>query len=536
MQRTSAGRAIAPELDAHEIEDLLFAPLGGAAFRLYLEEGDDAFVCVHRTDSALDEPWEIALTTPRLWMKAIDRLLPLADVSESLGLTPPEVSSEIHRVAGGGLLLHRTGGTPKRIDLDDLAPRLRGALAVARSRRKLRRLDTFRSAVDAALPYGFLGIDGLGRVQFLGGKAESILGVSEAEAIGRDCVSVFRPVGLEKHPLLEGLRRAPRSLELYLAQPKGGEIPVSLQLWRARPGDESRAGGVGKSARASDDSEAHALRLVAFFTDLSEERSLGEAERQKDRLAVLGELSAGIAHEIRNPLTGIANCAQVLRESLDPDHSGQRFLTIVSDEVARLNRIVEGLLGYARPNRPELREGDIEATIRRALELSHSELDAAGIRSELRVRSRIPAIYFDAHQIEQVLLNLIQNARDAMPGGGELRIETGLVKRLPHRRRGAGRRASDRVRLVEDPPRARFVQIKLTDTGSGISDEILARIWNPFFTTRPRGTGLGLPLSQSIVREHGGFLTLRSVVSKGTTALLDLPVERRQGERRRNAD
>jgi signal transduction histidine kinase len=371
-------------------------------------------------------------------------------------------------------------------------------------------------------------------VQFLGGKAESILGVSEADAIGRDCVSVFRPVGLEKHPLLEGLRRAPRPLELYLAQPKGGEIPVSLQLWRARP-DESRV-AAGKSARASADSEAHAVRLVAFFTDLSEERSLGEAERQKDRLAVLGELSAGIAHEIRNPLTGIANCAQVLRESLDPDHSGQRFLTIISDEVARLNRIVEGLLGYARPNRPELREGDIEATVRRAVELTHAELDAAGIRSELRVRSRIPSIYFDAHQIEQVLLNLIQNARDAMPGGGELRIDLGLVKRLPHRRRGAGRRASDRVRYVEDPPRARFVQVKITDTGSGISDEILSRIWNPFFTTRPRGTGLGLSLSQSIVREHGGFLTLRSVVSKGTTALLDLPVERRQGERRRNAD
>lgn len=531
MQRTSTGRALAPDRDAHEIDDLLFAPLGGAAFRLYLEQADDIFVCVHRTDQALDESWEIALTTPRPWMKATERLLPLSAVSESLGLTPPGIPCEIHRVLGGGLLLHRTGDTPARIDLDDLAPRLRGALAVARAHRELKRLEAFRAAVDDALPYGFLGIDGLGRVQFLGGKAESILGVSAAEAIGRDCVSVFRPVGLEKHPLLEAMRRPPRPLELYLAQPKGGEIPVALQLWRARPNEESRG-----HARAGADAEAHELRLVAFFTDLSEERSLGEAERQKDRLAVLGELSAGIAHEIRNPLTGIANCAQVLRESLDAEHSGQRFLTIVSDEVARLNRIVEGLLGYARPNRPELREGDIEDTVRRALELSHAELDAAGIRAELRVRSRIPSIYFDPHQIEQVLLNLIQNARDAMPGGGELRIDVGLVKRLPHRRRGAGRRASDRVRYVEDPPRARFVQIKITDTGSGISDEILARIWNPFFTTRPRGTGLGLPLSQSIVREHGGFLTLRSVVSKGTTALLDLPVERRQGERRRNAD
>ncbi|MCA9727995.1 MAG: hybrid sensor histidine kinase/response regulator, partial [Candidatus Eisenbacteria bacterium] len=157
-----------------------------------------------------------------------------------------------------------------------------------------------------------------------------------------------------------------------------------------------------------------------------------------------------------------------------------------------------------------------------------------GIRVELRVRGKIPSLYLDPHQIEQVLLNLIRNARDAMPDGGELRIEIGLIKRLPHRRRGTGRRASDRVRLVKDPPRARFVQIKISDTGTGISDEVMARIWNPFFTTRTRGTGLGLPLSQSIVREHGGFLTLRSVVSKGTTVLMDLPVERRQGERRKD--
>lgn len=530
MQRTSARRAVLPaDREANEIDDLLFPFLDGEPFRLYLEEGDDAFVCAHRKDSSVDDQWEIVLTTSRPWKKARDRFHSLSLLAKELGLDAPAVPADILGVEGGGLLLHRSSGARSRLDLDALAPPLLAALALARSQREIARLRAFRSAVDDALPYGFLGIDELGRVQFLGGKAESILGVSEAEAVGRDCVSVFRPVGMEKHPLLDESRRETRSLELYLAQPKGGEIPVLLQVWQA-PSAGTRAAG-----RISHPGEARGLRLVAFFTDLSEERSLGEAERQKDRLAALGELSAGIAHEIRNPLTGIANCAQVLRESLDPEHSGQRFLSIVSEEVARLNRIVEGLLGYARPNRPELREGDVEATIRRALELTQAELDAAGIRSELRVRTRIPSIYFDPNQIEQVLLNLIQNARDAMPAGGELRIEVGLVKRLPHRRRGTGRRASDRVRCVEDPPRARFVQIKVTDTGTGISAETLSRIWNPFFTTRPRGTGLGLPLSQSIVREHGGFLTLRSVESKGTTASLDLPVERRQGERRRNA-
>lgn len=488
------------------ILEALTEALGTTPYRLYLAETDQSVVLLHDAGLVLDDDTlDVELSSPSAWTGR-----PRSEAGDaSWGRWPLAFEG----VAVGGLLLPAPALRHLR------AERLAEVALFLRLRREEARstlLASFRDAVHSALPYGFLTIDALGRVTDLGGRAEEILGVTRRDALGADCLRVFRPVGLEENPLLVALRGGLGTVELYLAQPEGGEVPVLLQTFR----------------HELPDGRAHGL--FAFFTDLSEERSHAEAERQREKLAVLGELSAGIAHEIRNPLTGIANCAQVLQEDLGPTYKGQRFLRIVLDEVARLNRIVEGLLGYARPNRPELRSAEIEDCLRRVLELCAPELSEAGIRVQHRVRGRIPRLFLDAGQIEQVLLNLVRNARDAMEGGGELSVDVSVVRRSPYRRRSPGRRATDVVRRVGEAPKQRFVRLQLADTGGGIPAEILSRIWNPFFTTRPRGTGLGLSLSQSIVREHGGFLSLRSVVGKGTTAVLDLPIERRQGERRRN--
>lgn len=420
----------------------------------------------------------------------------------------------------GGLLLSVPGERPRlpravRTALSDplvqtcLALRI-DALLAARARDELL---VFRAAVGKTLPYAFLGLDEFGRVAYLGGHAREILGLSPAHAIGSDCARVFRPVGLEKNPLSEALRGRAAPFEMYLAREDGSEIPISLQIARS-PRSLNQRG------------------LVAFFRDLSEERALADTVSQRDRLAALGELSAGIAHEIRNPLTGIANCAQVLKEGRGTEESRQRFLEIILEEAARLNRIVEGLLRYARPHRPELREADVVDSVRRVLELESQSMEDRGIRSTLRARPQLPRLFMDPAQIEQVLLNLVRNAIEAMPDGGELKVELSVVQRARYRRQGAGRRATDRVGFAPRGPKSRWLEIKISDTGGGIPKELLSRIWNPFFTTRPRGTGLGLSLSLSIVREHGGTLTARSVERKGTTMLLDLPIERRQGERR----
>lgn len=490
---------------------------------------DPLFSCVLEHELELDphEPAALELTNPALWRAAVrGEFTPLVDlvagsagsIDRTLVLWP--IDDGERRVGGlvlriGAKLRSGAGAVRRKLRDEEYETLLIQQLALLSAARERDSLVAFRSAVGEALPYGFIGLDHLGRVLYLGGRAEEILGVPLAEARGRDCARIFRAVGLEdRNPLLDGLRGRAVPIELYIARPDGRELPISLLVSRV---------GIRGSRRKG---------LVAFIRDLTEERALAEAESQRDRLAALGELSAGVAHEIRNPLTGIANCAQVLKEGrLAPEAQG-KFLDIILEEAARLNRIVEGLLRYARPHRPELRETDVNDCVRRALDLESSTLADRGVRTRLTVRGRIPLIYLDPGQIEQVLLNLVRNAGEAMPEGGELKVEVSVIRRLLHRRRGTGRRATDRVRFAREGPRARFVQVRVSDTGRGIPKELLSRIWNPFFTTRTRGTGLGLSLSLSIVREHGGTLTARSVEGKGTTILMDLPIERRQGERR----
>lgn len=498
---------------------------------LYARFPDGSLHPVYASDLDLDPrgAWTHELKSVTPWAAApLGGVTPLAALPRRAGLPSPDPALRLYPLhrdgsLAGGLLLRIEGRAAPAALCRRLAdPVHLGALAALiewrRAGIELQGLRGFRAAVSSALPYGVLVVDRLGRVTWAGGRAAAILGVSGEEITGSDCARTFRPVGLGLHPILEGLRGRLHSGEIVLARADGEELPVSLEM-APLPVRGSRGRG-----------------LVVFFQDLSEERVLEETARQRDRLAALGELSAGVAHEIRNPLTGIANCAQVLREGMEEEDPRQRFLSIILDETARLNRIVEGLLRYARPNRPDLREISIEELVRKVLELARPGLEAGGIRVGCKLGGRIPRIYVDPAQVEQVLLNLLRNAEEAMPSGGEVTVTISVVRRRPHRRHGQGRRASDRmrVRAREEGPLVRFVSVRITDTGQGIPRELLPRIFHPFYTTRAKGTGLGLSLSQSIVREHGGFLTARSVVGKGTVFHLDLPVERRQGERRKD--
>lgn len=531
LARPAAQRAPAAESAlAESARDLLSSALGPTPYRLYLAAGDgDVHLVLHEgLDASGRDPWTHELKRDPFWSELPPaRLVAPSELPRRASLPAPDDAWRLLAlrrgdVLLGGLLLapqsrQAAATLARRLAEPSLAAGLHALLELWSARREVVELRAFREALAGALPYGLLVLDPLGRVAWSGARAAAILGVTDAEAAGSDCARIFRPVGEELNPLLEALRGRFRTGEVYIARADGEEIPLSLTTAPLR-------------------GPAGALRgLVALFQDLSEDRLREESERQRDRLAAIGELSAGVAHEIRNPLTGIANCAQVLQEGMEADDSRQRFLKIILEEAARLNRIVEGLLRYARPNRPELRETEVEELVVRALDLVRADAEAKGIRVTVRMSGRIPRLFVDPGQIEQVLLNLLRNGADAMPAGGELSVGLSVVRRRPHRRRGIGRRASDRqrVRATEEGPLVRFVQIRVTDTGHGIPREMLPRIFHPFYTTRSRGTGLGLSLAQSIVREHGGFLTVRSVLNKGTVFHLDLPVERRQGERRK---
>jgi PAS domain S-box-containing protein len=365
---------------------------------------------------------------------------------------------------------------------------------------------------------GFLVVDPEGRVRRYGGRAQEILGVPASEALGRPAEEVFRPVDLKTSPLRMGLEGTLEEVELYIRHASGREVPVALRMTPVR------------------DAAGEVWFLVALFRDISEERAYEENARLKERLASIGELATGVAHEIRNPLTGIQNCAQLLRERLEDRPEVHRFVEIILREGERLNRIVDSLLRFTRPGRPRMRRARLEETLRQVLELEAPKLEGAGIRWRMEVQPEVPALFFDPDQMTQVFHNLVRNAREAMAEGGELEVTVEVVERHPYRRRGLGRRATDRVGVPGKPPLVPFVRVRIRDTGPGIPEEIQSRIFDPFFTTRSEGTGLGLSLSQTIVQEHGGFLSIHSVPGHGTTAEVDLPVERRRGERRRSQD
>ncbi len=409
----------------------------------------------------------------------------------------------------------RDGPGTAKDSAEDGSASLEVALQGWRLSRRAIGLRAFAGALVEAFAGGVMVLDAQGRVVYLSPTAEDILGVDASGAVGGDCTRILRPSVEAEHPLLRGLEGALETVELYVTDRRGHDVPVALTMRRMVGG----AGGV--------------QGLVCLIRNLREERSLDEEARRRERLAVIGELAAGAAHEIRNPLTGIGNCAQVLQTRLAEHEGNRKMADLILQEAQRLERIITSLLGFAHPRQPRMSECQVEEVARRALQLEQPALEGQGVRCEVRVIGRIPPIYADPEQIEQVLINLLRNAGKAMPGGGQLTVETSAVRRQVHVRRKMGRRATDRIHVPSKGPAARFVRVRVQDTGQGIPPDALTRVFDPFFTTRSDGTGLGLSISQSIIQEHGGFIGVQSLEGKGTVFEVDLPIERRRGERRR---
>jgi signal transduction histidine kinase len=222
---------------------------------------------------------------------------------------------------------------------------------------------------------------------------------------------------------------------------------------------------------------------------------------QAAKLAAIGELAAGVAHEINNPLTTIlGNCELALRR-VSADSELHRRLRTLQEEGRRAARITRALLDFARRREPARQPVEIARLVTRTVELLATRVGRKAIAIDTHLDPRTPPILGDADQLTQVLLNLAGNAMDAMPGGGALTIRTEWHQGLD------------------------VVTVALTDTGIGMSAEQRARIFEPFYTTKPegQGTGLGLSLSLGIVKSHGGNLTVESEPGQGTTMTVSLP-------------
>ncbi len=254
---------------------------------------------------------------------------------------------------------------------------------------------------------------------------------------------------------------------------------------------------------------AIAIENARLYEDLKRSKSY---IRRADRLASLGTLTAGLAHEIRNPLVAIKTLTHLLPERLDDEEFRDQFLKIASGEVDRISSLVDELLNFARPSDPKLEFEDINTILDGMILLASTETKKKQVNILRSYASDLPPVQIDREQVKQVFLNILFNAIQATSENGRITVKT---------------------RSFLKPGGEPFVQIEFTDTGSGIPEEYLEDIFNPFFTTKSTGSGLGLSISHQIVQEHKGYIDVESQLGKGSSFFVNLPVNQEHPKRRK---
>jgi two-component system sensor histidine kinase HydH len=249
------------------------------------------------------------------------------------------------------------------------------------------------------------------------------------------------------------------------------------------------------------------LGLCAQIVTAIENTRLYQRMKERDKLAAMGEMAAGLAHEIRNPLGAIKASAQYLRETPPEDAGSDEFLHIIVEEVDRLNRVVSSFLDYANPAHGDAHMlCDVNAVVERTAQVLATEVEQLDLLDALALAPDLPKVRIDAERLRQVLINLIQNALEAIEGGGTLRVET---------------RVRDALGPSGEPDR--WVEVSVVDTGKGVPQQVLHNLFEPFVTTRQKGTGLGLAICQRIVSGASGKILVQTRENQGSTFSVLLP-------------
>lgn len=272
---------------------------------------------------------------------------------------------------------------------------------------------------------------------------------------------------------------------------------------------------VGIDAASFTDENNRFSGIVMLFRDLTEVYHLRNQVERMERLALLGELSAGIAHEIRNPLGGIKAAAQVLEEDLEKDDFRRELTGRIIREVDKSNRLLKEFFKFAKPTPPRPKFTDIARIIDSVYLLLAPRIKRKNIAFKEEFETHTPQVYVDETQIEQVVLNLFLNAIDVLTEGGTLSVKTEAQK--PQAAKNL-----DQKNLFSKQE-LYYVNVMISDNGKGIRPEILNKIFNPFFTTKPDGLGLGLSICSRLIEENRGKIDVSSNVGEGTTFSIVLP-------------
>jgi two-component system sensor kinase FixL len=387
----------------------------------------------------------------------------------------------------------RPAAEPATAELDQLitgsaAARLRDLVCQLQELRQKQEINTgvINSASDALVT-----IDQDHVIVGFNQEAERMFGYSRQEALGQDLKLIVPPPFKEVHG--DYLKRYLATREAHVLgrqrritarRRNGEEFPLSISF--------SVAEILGR------------LYFTAIMRDISEYEAMEERVLQSERLAAVGHTVAHIAHEIKNPLLIIGGFARQLLKTPEMDDQARRKLHLISAEVRHLEEMVAEMRDFVRRPPVQKQTGQIQAAIRQALDLFQEFLEERKIKVRTVEETPLPPVTFDPKQLHEVLINLLKNAMEAMPKGGELTI--------------ASRVAGSNV------------EISVTDTGGGISPEDKAKIFQPYYTTKEKGTGLGLAICQDIMQEHGGCIFAESVPEQGSTFTIQLPLEEAQPE------
>lgn len=402
-----------------------------------------------------------------------------------------ELSTRTASVAPGsdvGMVLGTVKEVMTTLKDNELEYRDRWTAAEANAESQRRRADVILASITS----GLVAFDNAGRVTLFNGAAERLFGIAERNALGRPLDEIFGrddPMLRFSREILEDLR-SPERAEVARPQPNGDMV------WLVVTGSVIR------------DDRRLSVGGVLLIDDVTETRDLREAAGLNDRLTAVGEMSAGIAHEIKNALHSLMGHANLLRD----DHGGEEpplAVRGILDEVRALETMVKGILEFAKPTRLVRTPEDLNQMLEETVRSVGDRASSARVRIELDLDAGLPRTSVDGASVRQVFLNCVLNAVEAMEDGGTLTVTT---------------RPAELGVSGANGVRGEAVRIAFRDTGHGIPDADRQRIFTPFYTTKREGHGLGLALAHRTVTDHGGRLQLHSRENVGTEFVIVLPV------------
>jgi PAS domain S-box-containing protein len=350
----------------------------------------------------------------------------------------------------------------------------------------------FIKSIFTHMTSGIITLDAAGQVTWLNPYSQRVFDIREESALGRHYREVFRtlPSWIQViDDCLHGHENDKRFLEHHLTLPDGKEKFLEVQFSKMRQEEQGQD------------------IFLLFLRDITQRKRLEGHLRRSDRLISLGVLAAGIAHEMRNPLTGISLLLDDLHDHLNDRPEARAMIQKALQEIDRLENLINGILDFAAPSRRvRLVVRPIEEVLQNTLFLIKKQCKNQNIRLTVHFDEALPPVSLDPERLQQALLNLLLNAIQAMPHGGEVSLEV--------------RQAGAEESLLAAPA----IRIQVTDSGKGISEEDMPFIFDPFFTRNPSGAGLGLAIVHSIIEEHAGRISASSHLGQGTTFWIDLPM------------